>query len=75
MNYDELNRFTGSLTDSTGIMRFIFSAMAQRGWGYWGGLELKPVSTLIVQDFSMLSTITNNGHLKRLFYYGKINWT
>jgi len=31
MNYDELNRFTGSLTYS--IRCFIFSAMAQRRGG------------------------------------------
>jgi len=40
-NYDELNRFTGSLTYS--IWRFIFYVMAQRGGGAW-----HPLNTLLV---------------------------
>jgi len=36
MNYDELNRFTGSLTYSIPVRRFIcFYAVAQRGRGAW----------------------------------------
>jgi len=45
MNYDELNRFNGSLTYS--IRRFIFSAMAQGGGAWPNAFPPPPLNTLL----------------------------